>query len=174
MMEMLEKAKSALSPFVVPRAIGVVKPELDGETRDEYLRVAAAIGLTESPAVQAERMRVVLQSENIRCYDDAQVHRFLDHKLGKGKWVWSPLRASDLEHRRGWQDGAGVRFGSSIYSDKVPLPVLLTIEKIHASCPDAHFYVSSNQTDEDPFLYVTAGVRGYIVERWDEPNFRER
>ena len=146
-----------------------------GSSRDEYLRVASAVGLAESPALRFECLRQFIQSENIRCFNSDQVHTFLDKKMGKGKWEWAPLRQSDLEHRKGWRDGDEVPFGTKIYTEAVPLPVLLTMEKIQAALPDAHFYVSHNSDpNEDPFLYVTVGVNGYIVERWDEPDFRER
>ena len=171
-MKLLDQAKAKVEAFVIPRPAFKVEPELDSDTREEYLRVATAIGLADTPSLQYERLQGVLKEENIAYFDGKHVRKFLDHKLGKGNWVWAPLRQCDLEARKGWSDGSGIAFGSSIYSDRLPLPVLLTIQKIQAGCPDANFYVSSDQTDDDPFLYVCAGPRGYVVERWDEPDFR--
>lgn len=66
------------------------------------------------------------------------------------------------------------------YDKPVPMPVLLTVKAIRTKHPDARFYVSDELHEQeaapirDPFLMVVLGGVHMIVERWDEPNYRER
>lgn len=83
-------------------------------------------------------------------------------------WNWHPLRK---------QDKKAIDNGSPVYKHPVPMPVLMTIEKICDRMPDAAFFVTDYEVkDPDPFLLVThkeLGIEGgYVIERWDEPSFR--
>lgn len=154
---------------------------------DEYLKMAKAAGIEDSSVlVTAAQLEYALQEENIQIYDLAQVEKFLDKEF-KGWWAWIPLRRVD----RGNCRKAGHAFGflachyggriggeNVVYNKPVPLPVLETVKKILTHCPTARFFVSDNQEPmyRDPFLLVTLEnyEKYYVIERWDEPNFRHR
>jgi hypothetical protein len=83
----------------------------------------------------------------------------------------------DKEHLAGWYsevDNYKVYFLKEQYRRPIPLPVLLTIEKILTEVPDAHFYISQSADENaDPFLNVTGrNCCHFIVERWNEPNYQ--
>lgn len=157
-----------------------VEPDLSADEFAEYRKVAAAIGLEDTGTMFDERMKHCLAANGLSTYEPGDVWRFLNRKLGKGKWQWMVLRQVDVAHLGGWEWEVGgngvVPFGYEQYGGKVPLPVLLTVQHILADVPDAHFYVSGVPgVDDDPFLLVTNRIGGdFIVERWDEPDFREK
>lgn len=113
----------------------------------------------------------------------------------RAMWAWRPLRAADSTHQdsgrmareMGWTFVIGgiAENGSLVpwlrpYSKAVPLPVLLTVRDIVTKHPEAKFYVSDEVSEQeaapirDPFLLVQLKNKTFIVERWDEPNYRER
>jgi hypothetical protein len=156
------------------------KPVLNDEEMAEYIRVSKGIGIDCCSDLVREKLLHCLHDEHIHIYNNAQVVRYLDHKLGDD-WEWRGLRSVDAKLLAGWRTGPDsevrrVRFSSEPYRGAVPLPVLLTVDKIQAAVPEVYFYVSAPKNDDgDPFLAVTSKHLGmYIVERWDEPNFRER
>lgn len=154
------------------------EPDMSAEERAEYIRVAEAVGIGDSPAVIAERLLAFMQEENITTYDRQKVYEYLNQELGKGKWEWRGVRKSDVAEFSGWishYDGGDVMYGAIAYTEKIPLPVLLTIQKVAEAVPGAHFYISELASSKvgDPFLMVSGrGIGSYIIERWDEPRFR--
>jgi hypothetical protein len=158
---------------------GPVGVDLSTNELTEYIAVADRIGI-KSGAVIQERLRHCLRDENIHQYNNRQVVEFLNEKLGKDKWHWRGMRQCDVDELSdGWGmtiNGQRISFSDNVYDDKIPLPVLLTIEKIQKVVPEVNFYISTaGLPDEDPFLLVTKrNIGTYIVERWDEPDFRER
>jgi hypothetical protein len=169
--------KSLLDPDIPART--PVKADLKSEELAEYCAVAERIGVKNSALIE-ERLRRFLEDENIHEFDEWQVVSFLNHKLGKDNWHWRGIRQCDVDELPGsWSmtvHNQKIYFSNKVYGDAIPLPVLLTIEKIQNAVPDVYFYVSTaGLPDEDPFLLVTSrGIGSYIVERWDEPDFRER
>lgn len=166
-------------PAPFPETYAAAKPTLDTPEITEYESLLAEIGIEETPGITLEKLRRCLQDESLPGYNKSQVVAYLDEKLGK-EWEWAGLRQVDVDHLSGWvshsEGQRDVTFSKRVYQGNVPLPVLLTVQKIQKAVPKVCFYVSSPKVVEgDPFLYVTSrGVAGYIVERWDEPNFRER
>jgi hypothetical protein len=164
----------------VPQATIEMKPVVEDAEWAEYMAVATDIGVEASPAVLEERLRRVLREENIHCFKEEKVVAFLNHKLGAGQWEWSGVRKKDVKHLAGWHNtvnGQRVNFGRKQYPLPIPLPVLLTMQKILKACPEVYFYVSAQipAREGDPFLMVAGrAIESYIVERWDEPDFRER
>jgi hypothetical protein len=154
-----------------------VAPEMDAEMREEYLKTAEALGISDSPAILSERIRIALQEENITTYKGKDVAEYLNQELGRGQWEWAGVRPCDVDHLVGWVAHHGphdVDFSRSRYAGEIPLPVLLTMQKILAKVPEAHFYISEKEkSKDDPFLLVTGRhIDNFIVERWDEPKFR--
>ena len=57
---------------------------------------------------------------------------------------------------------------------RIPIPVMLTIDRIESLYPSARFYISDIRDVKDPFLAVTVDGADtlFVIERWDDPNFR--
>lgn len=144
----------------------------------EYSAIAARVGIKSNGALIKERLQHCLIANAIEVYSSAAVCRYLDHHLGE--WEWQGLRQEDVDQLNGWffnhHGECQIMVSHKIYSGKIPLPVLLTIEKIQAGVPEVSFYISApKHNDGDPFLLVSGrGMGSYIIERWDEPGFRDR
>jgi hypothetical protein len=169
-------------PIPEPMPVSIDSNLLVEEEINEYTKVALDLGMETDAAILNLRLEKFLKEENIHVYDEHQVIPFLDQKLGND-WVWRGLRMKDARELGGWfiestKNNRKVYFGEEdeVYRGAVPLPVLLTAKKIQDAFPDVYFYVSDpKEGDGDPFLMVTGQKIGqYIVERWNEPNFRER
>lgn len=59
------------------------------------------------------------------------------------------------------------------YTQPIPAPVLETIERVHDAFPAAQFGISEVKEYPDPFLMVSLHGETFIIERWDEPAYRE-
>jgi hypothetical protein len=106
----------------------------------------------------------------------------------KGYWGWFPLREQDkispLEERnieRVTPHRHATLYGGTKreqYDKVVPLAVLLRVEQVLEKLPTARFVVAALDTHPDPFLGVLDrddpnNNRAYIIERWDEPGYRD-
>lgn len=99
----------------------------------------------------------------------------------RATWGWRPLRSTPTGFVSEWRapkDSDQVITSGNFYIKPIPLPVLLTAQKIREVTPSATFYVSDEihehdiEPVRDPFLAVQIGADFFIVERWDEPGFR--
>lgn len=165
----------------------------------EYARVAKQIGFTNIPFLE-QKLLHFLATNGICVFPYEKVEAFLDSKFGKAQietdqegtrytftrnrtWGWRPLRQCDVvEAAHFFNPGVG-RNGEALNQDgwyrrnKVPLPVLLTVEKISQEFSEVSFYVSDQVTAadyrQDPFLMIRAnGIEPMVIERWNEPSFR--
>lgn len=148
------------------------------DVREEYNRVATKLGIQQRidhPTVTS-RLRTALTELSLSVYDQSAVEQYMDKK---GQWTWNPLKecGSDVEIPRVTPHDYPTIYGGTswhrIYTDPVPLPVLLTAEQILSRCSSARFFVAA--IDKDPFLGVllkSSHPEFYIVERWNEPSFR--
>jgi hypothetical protein len=161
----------------VPTSSAVEKLELEKTELEEYASLCEELGIVDCSDLLTEKLKAVLLEENIHVYNSRQVYEFLDQEIGDD-WEWRGLRPQDVKELGGWKSVSyrKIAFSKQPYRGAVPLPVLLTVKKVSSACPDVYFYVSSPKGDDgDPFLMVTAkNIGSYIIERWDEPNFRER
>lgn len=186
----------AFGPPVDLPAPTAVASEVPAEELRAYVAVAEAIDFKPTHLVR-ERFRQTLAEAGLRRYDRKAVAAYLDHLWGCARtipiagqfsnrhvpWGWRPLRVADVT------DGAGsmifsptntnrILVGVEPYNKPVPLPVLLTVQRLLAAEPSAKFYVSDllqeheQPANRDPFLMVVVGGEAFIVERWDEPSFR--
>ena len=171
------------TPTPLPIAKAVREPKIQDEERLEYIRVCQEVGYECGDLVN-EKLVAFLHEENIHIFDMDQVVPYLNEKLG-ADWQWRGLRQVDVDHMGAtgnWRvtGRAGGRrdvyFANRPYRGAVPLPVLLTIKKVQEAVPEVFFYISApKNNDGDPFLLVTSQwTRSFIIERWNEPNFRER
>jgi hypothetical protein len=108
---------------------------------------------------------------------------------GHPTWCWRPLRGKDKtvrpEVEQGWaystpETNDSIWPEATPYDKPLPLPVLLTVKEVSAEFPTARFYVSDEVHSYehrdpvlDPFLLVVVETERFIIERWDEPGYRE-
>ena len=193
----------ALVGTVAPERDGLKKETPTGlsvEEYAEYERVAAKVGFAPR-GLKSDALLAFLRESGIRVYPTDAVVKYLGEKYGVkkddplisgstvAKWVWKPLRSADgfdrtvrerlmQTGRQIWHSRNGaVAREQHPYAKPVPLPVLLTVERISDKFPEALFFVSDEYSAPpmpDPFLAVVYGEDSspVIVERWDEPGFR--
>lgn len=132
---------------------------------EQYDKVAKSLGYSPTglqPKGNRARLLAFLDKEHIEVYDYQAVRDHLAAIARSKSTMW------DI-HRWSW-----VRL--SAYHEPIPFPVLLTAAKIHdALGTDVELFVSQIKSYPDPFLAVRArGDKEYfVVERWDEPTFRD-
>lgn len=161
-------------PAPAPTAAALAEgPEAPGEA---YRKLAAKLGV-KSAALREAELESVLREEMIPVYEYAKVEAFLNDQCRRAgavntwirfQWSWKPLRKQDrMKH--------GERVSNSVYQQAVPYPVLLRVEQIAERLPEAKFFVSEIEKVQDPFLAVTVegSQRFWVIERWNEPNFRQ-
>ena len=155
-----------------------LKPTLVGEELDEYLLTARAIGFAPG-ALLEQRLLNFFVENGIAVYQAEKVGAYLDKKFGKATnyrktWCWCPLRESDvgkMKHEVVSGENGSIEYRH--YHKEVPLPALLTVQKISDAFPEVVFYVSDAATKGDPFVMAWApGINQLIFERYDEPSFR--
>lgn len=158
----------------------VVSSTVTPSELEEQIAIETKLGISPSREVLKSKLLKCIEDEGINVYPRSQVVKYLDEKLGN-TWVWMGLRKVDSEHLgERWvshqEPARDVSFSDEVYSETIPLPVLLTVEKISKAVPEVHFYVSSlPEPKGDPFLFVTCQkIGGYVVEKWDEPGFRRK
>lgn len=199
--EQRREADAKLSMAAVATLAPPAKEEVqteDPEFLAEYKALVAELGVNDS-AVRNAEFRQFLSDECISVYDYGRVSEFLDKKLKAERkasdeetlqWVWKPI----IKPRRPTEDEAerllsaswfsrifvagsmGDGLSSLIYERPIPHAVLLTVKKIRDKFGDkVQFYASDYELPRpDPFLMVTGpGLDRYVIERWDEPTFRE-
>ncbi len=165
-------------PWASPEPVPAGPPP-EGETApqpdapDAYIALATELGI-ESAAVDEQRLRKAICELGLMVYDydkvDAWLTRKANEKSGgtRYRWTWKGLREKD---RTGMST-------SPVYPHAVPMPVLLTVQKLSEEVDTAMFFVSDYEAVvPDPFLAVTtramhAENKFLVVERWDEPGFR--
>lgn len=191
--------------ITIGTAVGFVADERDGLRKEdatglsaedyaEYQRVATKVGFAPR-GLKSDALRQFLREAGMRVYPLGAVQAYLDGKYGVAddrhgaRWVWKPLRSADGYTRE--QRDAHAQYiwlvkhavngvvarEQAPYGKPVPLPVLLTVERIVEKFPDALFFVSDEYKAPavpDPFLAVVYGEDSepVVVERWDEPQFR--
>lgn len=173
-------------------------PSVDGPGKDyEVLARKLHIPVPKQPSEVV--LQHVLSSLSIAVYNLSAVRSYLIEKRPKDHWViWSrltentPSRALFVKFRNfdspEYDRMTHGRISSVQYKKPVPYPVLLTIDaivkeaKTYGVTPT--FFVSDfaeknvsprPQLRLDPFLAVgtTDSDAFFVIERWDEPGFRE-
>jgi hypothetical protein len=151
---------------------------------EESMRLAVKLGTHFARHLTRIQIEECLRDCAIAIYPLESVRLFMDRKVEamtktnrtsgnpyyRASWGWHALRACDLQRPR------GIGSIAKRYEKPVPIPVLLTVEKIQDFLgPQVRFYVADvrETTFVDPFLCVTAEECPiYVIERWDEPAFR--
>lgn len=146
-------------------------------------------------------LQALLSRLEIAVYDYTAVRRYLILKRPERHvFLWVPARrdqdqtAALTEKYKRWNSGGSELHGyvvatnSMVYNKAIPYPVLVTMDRILTEGTKIGikptFYISDfalrTQQPEprrryDPFLAVTVstGDRLHVIERWDEPGFRE-
>lgn len=198
----VEVVEATPAPTVeLPVSVAMVTPPpVDRDFEVEYLKVAGELGIF-SPLARESRIRafeIKLAEMGLRIYDGEQVASYLTGVFGKeiwsaplgargrqrlATWAWRPLVEKRIFIGGRDQLVTNGQLASDLisYSKPIPLPVLLTVKTLLDSFPSAVFYISDSVTaaeatpkNLDPFLLVRHEDQSYIIERWDEPNYRER
>ena len=167
----------------VPVAVEVVAGSEDTSLLEQHAQLSERLGV--APISQGELLRRSFKSAlsewGLRRYEGAQVRAFLTYQYGRKDWCFRPLREADRrEHAQWWDEDlsrGAIQTGLRVYAKPIPMPVLLTIDRIVERFPSAKFYVSDERRPSDvsdPFLLILIDEEEYIIERWDEPNYRER
>jgi len=174
-------------PRLQPEPLAPHIPILSDDERAEYARLANKLGThVRGPALEGE-LAQALRELMIPVYDRAKVEGYLDEH---GYWGWFPLsvvqpraiihRVNNVSHRPSYYYGGMATndpdYGvpNAAYAEAVPLPALLTAERILDRLPSTLFYIAAARSFPDPFLAAVDGVTGetFVIERWDEPGFR--
>lgn len=168
-----------------PKTVAVATTEaLDEEFTALYRELATDIGIDTTP-LETERFKAFVTERGLTVYNRADVDEYLHHKYrvpqgnitGEVVWGWRPLRAADRKDKHSDSKNGSLQRGAVPYKKAIPYPVLLTIRAILGVFSTAKFFVSDEMHAEripDPFLLVEIGEEQFIVERWDEPAFREK
>jgi len=144
------------------------------EFQAEYQRVAKKLGV-EIFAIPGKDLENFLREEGIPVYSQAKVEAYMDKK---GFWSWFRMRGRDQSRVIPRTDNKNTSMGRAngmYYPNAIPIPVLLTAERIVDKFGDSvGFYVAAIDKHPDLFLGVFHYQTGefFIVERWDEPGFR--
>ena len=145
------------------------------EAMREWLILAKSIGASPQQIGEVE-LKLWLKEECIQVFNTQKVFDYLQHKAGDDKWSFQGLRPCDTErslHAYGtWPPRSGHVLKQTLYS-AVPLPVLMTVQKVIERFGNrANFWVTKIG-DPDPFLAVTVDNCAIVfIERWDEPSYR--
>lgn len=162
---------------------------------EEHRKLARKYGLmTVSSTIACTKLVKVLQDEAITVFDLSKVQDYMDRKVrghggfALGIWYWFPLRMVDRatvrledmresrERRKHQWTGTSGTFRTSAYDEIVPLPVLMTVDRIVERLGNkVSFFVAAIDNNPDPFLAVRMNDdpdRLFVIERWDEPGFR--
>ena len=137
--------------------------------------LARKLGVTcVAPEIAVARLAQVLAELGISRYSMADVHRYMTAMAArKGvAWSWLPARACDKTR-------IAHRIADTVYSEPIPLPVLMTMNALVERLGDeVRFKIAAFATPKaDPFLAVhpagsTDITDWFVIERWDEPSFR--
>lgn len=168
---------------------------------DYYGQISQRLGY-ENPEYVKHRLEAVILDLGLSIYPLDQVVAYMNDKANKltnkrknikGRWGWWPLRTEDkaqLEAHSDWfrrlepnekfildSPYPGGLEGNNTYWAAIPLPVLITANKILEQDQNVTFLVATLSTIRDPRLdpflaVIKPGIRPIVVERWDEPAFR--
>lgn len=178
------KAKDPLAP----------EPITTDDIRDdaEYIQHAALarkLGVAiAAPSISTSKvLRVALSAECLPVYNLRAVEKYMDDLSVKRRtmWHWYPLRNADREHvtrdeqdreREGGFTSYSGRVTRDRYSQAVPLPVLMTVDRLLERLGHSVSFFVAALGVGDPFLAVrlnSAPDQMFVIERWDEPGFRD-
>jgi hypothetical protein len=121
----------------------------DAPDLDAYFEVAQAIGF-EPPIILKERFRRTLASTGLPVYSRYDVARYLDRQYGQGRpdrptWGWRPMRPADVQSPVAEvKNNDALLRGFASYEKAIPLPVLITVQRLLADFPGARFFVSDD------------------------------
>jgi hypothetical protein len=158
------------APQPVPATLAVEEPD------QEYIELSKRLGINKIPLQLIELARVirevcigVYEYDAVTRYLDGQVERKRKNRFDYTDWNWHPIKSSN-----GFWSGWPNHVSADVYNKPIPMPVMLTIDRIESLYPSARFYVSDIRDVKDPFLAVTVDGADtfFVIERWDEPSFR--
>ena len=166
----------------------------------KYVALAKRLHVNVATVPSDMLLRKLLEEQSIAIYSLAAVSKYLISKRPVGhQFLWVPavgrqetprtLRSKYPQYRSGMRRHGYIADSTQgQYNKPIPYPVLLTIEKVVNAAKkmgfQPTFYVSDYAVSErlpersnrfDPFLAVGTSDSDalFVIERWDEPGFRE-
>lgn len=170
-------------PATPPPLMPIAEPEAVDAELLQHAALARKLGVVVSAPAGAAQLQAVLREEGFSCYDRAAVEKYMTElaEANVKNWIWYAARSADsrkFDHTRGqWglHNGTSV---SEVYTEAIPLPVLITMDRIiERMGADVRFQIAAlcDAPKADPFLavsHVSEPSKMFIIERWDEPGFR--
>jgi hypothetical protein len=138
----------------------------------EYHRVASKVGFAcKEVRVKVTEAELVdwLQGQAMPVYDYGQVKGYLDGIVSRYNAEHYPSSRVD------WKWVPVAQYGK--LDKPIPMPVLMTMEKVADRFGDSvEMSISEITKYPDPFLslHVPGSERRFVIERWDEPKFRDK
>lgn len=178
--------KSTLEPkpLVIDKA-----PQQPSDNYRELAKKAGFEGVEKAISVAkmenaTDLLRRFLSESGLAVYEDLAVRKYMNSITPTGKeWVWVCTRSVGYDsyiHRWSWERMEyREERGREVYSKPIPEAVLITMGKIREQFSGAVFEITDIRdipvsSKLDPFLRVTVdGANWFIIERWDEPKFRQ-
>ena len=184
---------------LVASRITKLQPKVETKADEEYQALASKLGLSigDSDVVLSH----ILHDNAIAIYDLEAVSNYLKTQApANHKFAWVPIRrqliprvlmerfpARVVNHWTWSEESKNGHIASrTVYKKAIPYPVLQTIDTITEAGKKAGieptFFISDfvreravSPSRRDPFLAVGTSDSNalYVVERWDEPGFRE-
>jgi hypothetical protein len=150
----------------------VPSPNLPSPAYRERLRRVGALALLTQidQSVEIERFQSHVISRGLRFYTRSNVEAYL---LQKAKaYLTKDGGKSAQSYGLSWR--LAVEWTPlPKYTHPIPDPVLETIEGVAGEFDKAQFFISEVKEYPDPFLMVKLCDKEFIIERWDEPGYRE-
>lgn len=153
---------------------------------DQYRELAIKAGFARVETVIMQRQKLLssvslmkfLAENGISVYEDKAVRTYMDKITPRHKeWYWRPLTSNANGHQWRFDDTGYVAISASGPYDKpIPEAVLMTMGKIRDEYQNIQFEITDIQDipKPDPFLRCSVdGNNWLIIERWDEPKFRQ-
>ena len=158
-----------------PQKTGLATLEIDSSEivfLREYQRIASKVGFASKEArVKVREADLVewLQAEAMPIYDYQTVKAYLDGIVAR-------CNAENYPNSKvGWKWILVVQYGT--LDKPIPMPVLMTMEKVvDRFGSSVEMSISEITKYPDPFLsvHVPGSERRFVIERWDEPGFRDK
>lgn len=125
----------------------------------ERLKKIGAVALASKIDADArvEEFKALIVEKGLRFYDQNKVVNYLRQQA---------VKAGMSNPQVSWN-------GIATYRQAIPSPVIDTMCDIKERFSEAEFFISEVNNYPDPFLKVVLLGRSFIVEKWDEPAYRE-
>lgn len=151
-------------------------PSVVSVALEEYVPAASAAGPSEEYLAKLKAIGATALLAKVDA--DQECARFIDAVKMRGLRFYSKENVERYLVTEASKAGVAIRYGVewtplASYTQAIPSPVIETILWVKEEFPSATFSISEVKRYPDPFLMVTLRGNEYIIEKWDEPAYRE-